>query len=522
MSTEFRGLSPGVKTLVDELLQEQRELSAVEKFSQSALAKGPWTPGTRHRDLIPLTAPRPGEQYGFEVDLDRCSGCKGCVTACHALNGLDDGESWREVGVLLGEIQEPVSRCPEDGNRVVAWQQTVTTACHHCVEPACMLGCPVLAYDKDPVTGIVRHLDDQCIGCSYCIMKCPYEVPRFSAKRGIVRKCDMCQGRLADGEAPACVQACPNEAIRITLVPREWATITWRKREAATWLPDAPAPDYTLPTTRYITQTARPQLAAADHYRNRPAHAHWPLMLMLTFTQFGMGAMWAGWFRTGPVLTDWNFGRANMAALMGVLLYIAGLGASVFHLGQPLKAWRIWLGWRTSWMSREAMALNALLGLAAMTALVATVPGSRLGLGQERWAGSIDGCFPLLRWGLAGLIGVGVLTQAMVYMDTRRHFWSAAQTLPRFLGTVALGGVWTSTWIEPNPANQMALVVILLLKLGMEVRVLKHTDTDSGRRHQLQRSAALIVGPLRLLWGFRLLATAAGAGALAFGRGDGA
>ena len=93
-------------------------------------------------DLIPLSSPAPGEQYAFAVDLDACTGCKACVTACHNLNGLDDDETWRDVGVLFGgTVLEPV-------------QQTITTACHHCVDPACMNGCPVKAYDKDPVTGI--------------------------------------------------------------------------------------------------------------------------------------------------------------------------------------------------------------------------------------------------------------------------------------------------------------------------------------------------------------------------------
>jgi len=148
-----------------------------------------------------LECPPKGEGRTLVYDLlDACTGCKACVTACHSLNGLDEGETWRDVGTLFGGTgAEPV-------------QQTVTTACHHCLDPACMNGCPVNAYDKDPVTGIVRHLDDQCIGCQYCILKCPYDVPKYSRKRGIVRKCDMCSGRLAAGEAPACVQACPNEA----------------------------------------------------------------------------------------------------------------------------------------------------------------------------------------------------------------------------------------------------------------------------------------------------------------------
>ena len=73
------------------------------------------------------------------------------------------------MGLLLGTRKQP-------------YLQTVTTACHHCVEPACAEGCPVLAYDKNPITGIVSHLDDQCIGCSYCILKCPYDVPKFNLK----------------------------------------------------------------------------------------------------------------------------------------------------------------------------------------------------------------------------------------------------------------------------------------------------------------------------------------------------
>src|SRR5204863_9647202 len=100
---------------------------------------------------------------------------------------LEEGGAWRVASLV-------------DGLRVdnaLAFQQTVTSACHHCVDPACLSGCPVDAYEKDPVTGIVKHLDDQCIGCSYCTLTCPYEVPSFNHRLGIVRKCDMCSDRLA-------------------------------------------------------------------------------------------------------------------------------------------------------------------------------------------------------------------------------------------------------------------------------------------------------------------------------------
>ena len=137
------------RTLIDDLLAEQQRLTAVERFARRPERDALPAQARYYHDLIPLTKPALGEQYAFGVDLDVCTGCKACVSACHSLNGLDEDELWRDTGLLLGgSVGEP-------------WQQTVTTACHHCVEPACLEGCPVRAYEKDPTTGIMRHLDDQ-------------------------------------------------------------------------------------------------------------------------------------------------------------------------------------------------------------------------------------------------------------------------------------------------------------------------------------------------------------------------
>src|SRR5687768_9048468 len=118
-------------SLVDAYLADQRELTAVERFSRHHDdPPAPARPAQEryYRDLIPLTTPAAGQQYAFEVDLDACSGCKSCVTACHSLNGLDADELWRDVGLLVGGgIELPIL-------------QHVTSACHHCVEPACMDG----------------------------------------------------------------------------------------------------------------------------------------------------------------------------------------------------------------------------------------------------------------------------------------------------------------------------------------------------------------------------------------------
>ena len=319
------------RTLIDDLLEEQQLLTPVATFSRKHERHTLPVQAKYYRDLIPLSSPAAGEQYAFAVDLDACTGCKACVTACHNLNGLDDDETWRDVGVLFGgTVLEPV-------------QQTITTACHHCVDPACMNGCPVKAYDKDPVTGIVRHLDDQCIGCQYCIWKCPYDVPKYSKKRGIVRKCDMCSNRLAVGEAPACVQACPNEAISITVVNKQQIADRWKKK--ASFLPGSPDPDYTLPTTQYHTSKILPvNMSPGDLYKVKPEHAHLPLVMMLVLTQLSVGA-----FCTATILRlffpcELLRELTPFHSLVALLLGLLALGASTMHLGRPLEAWRSFVG----------------------------------------------------------------------------------------------------------------------------------------------------------------------------------
>ena len=362
---------PPLLSLVDELLAEQGRLQTPvvrASIAYDQAISGFQRPALRPQ-LIPLTAPAPGEQYAFEVDLDSCSGCKACVVACHSLNGLDETEAWRDVGCLTG------------GSAAAPYQQTVTTACHHCADPGCLNGCPVLAYEKDPISGIVRHLDDQCIGCQYCILKCPYDVPKYNERLGIVRKCDMCHQRLGAGEAPACVQACPTHAIRIVTVSiHGGGTPSSRKDsprvDTSAFLPAAPDPAYTQPTTRYVSRQPLPANAqAADVAALRPQHPHWPLVIMLTLLPVAVGCYCVAVFCRSGVIPDTTMSGVKpdlQLITMGWLAGALGLAASVFHLGQPLRAWRIFLGWRTSWLSREAMVFGAWFGLATTATIAAS------------------------------------------------------------------------------------------------------------------------------------------------------
>jgi len=426
-----------IETPFDRLLESENALQTpVAEFSRVHDTVPEYSGGFRR--LIPLTAPKAGEQYAFQVDLDCCFGCKACVAACHSLNGLDETESWRDVGFIHHR---------EAGQ---FYHQTVTTACHHCADPGCMHGCPVEAYEKDPITGIVVHLDDQCIGCSYCILKCPYDVPKYNSRLGIVRKCDLCQGRLKEGEAPACAQACPTQAISVTIVSIEGV------RESALadhFLPGAPAPDYTSPSTRFISSRDIPsESVAGDAHVQVKQHAHWPLMLMLVFTQFSVGTVTVGILKHEAA--TFNLSIAFFAALIGII-------SSVLHLGRPLRAWRVFLGLRRSWLSREILTFGFYFNGLALLAISVWQPGWFYGLGN----------LPSLLWGITALLGwMGVFTSVMIYVDTHRKSWALLKTGPRFFGTAVLGLFWSNAVSSSHPFWTLLLWSLCLLKVGFDHR----------------------------------------------------
>lgn len=503
--------------LVEMLLAEQQALTAVERFSavhsatiDDELRTEP-AQARYYRGLLPATPPGPDQQYGFSVDLDKCSGCKACVVACHTMNGLEEDESWRRIGTItIGDGSE--SRIGH-----------VTTACHHCEDPGCLNGCPVKAYDKDPVTGIVRHLDDQCIGCKYCTMMCPYEVPRYSQRLGIVRKCDMCHQRLSAGEAPACVQACPNEAISIRVVgPTEFVSDD-------RLVPGAPISMITRPTTEYTSRIpkliadANPQDAGIDQL----AESHWPLAAMLIGTQVSVGMLVAErlastmmWLSNSAMPAEVTRVNAFLALVIGVV----GLGAASLHLGQPLRAWRVFLGLRTSWLSREAIVLGNYVAVLGLALALLWIPEYRQHL--PAWTD-----VPIADWvarsmlTLSVLVGVsGLATSAMIYIVTRRRLWRLTRTLARFAGTaVATGSAFCGLVVIScqGPAGIAALmwmisIATLSAKLAWEWRIHLGPDHEGDDSYD-RRSRRLVIEQLRRMRMDRMLCGLASIGLLICG-----
>jgi DMSO reductase anchor subunit/ferredoxin len=362
-----------------------------------------------------------------------------------------------------------------------------------------MNGCPVLAYEKNTFTGIVKHLDDQCIGCQYCVLMCPYDVPKYNPSRGIVRKCDMCSSRLEAHEAPACVQGCPTSAIRITIVDTAEAHA---RAENDQFLPASPDPRHTVPTTRYIRSQPFPDATrAANAPVVRPAGRHAPLVFMLVLTQLSVGLFFTGLLdrivNADAVAADYT----RTSSLLALSAAAFGLNIALLHLGKPLYAFRAVLGLKRSWMSREIVVFGLFGAFATAFTFVC---------GGAAGANGANGAAEILEW-LTVLAGfAGVFCSAMIYVDTQRECWAFARTAPLFILTTLLLGASSGMVIAALHGGSgeawfellcRAVIGVTVVKLALELSVL-------GRREAgpMARTVLLLTTQLRSTLALRVLA----------------
>ncbi|MFC5865052.1 DmsC/YnfH family molybdoenzyme membrane anchor subunit [Acidicapsa dinghuensis] len=403
--------------------------------------------------------PGHGEQYRFHFDMTKCIGCKCCVVACNEQNGNPADILWRRVGEIEGGVYPQTRR------------HYLSMGCNHCLEPTCMTGCPVEAYTKDGLTGIVRHSADACIGCQYCTWNCSYGVPQYNAERGVVGKCDMCYGRLTRGQEPACAAACPEDAIRIEIVK----VAEWREHyRGPANSPGMPSADDSISTTRITLPAKLPaDVSKVDLNQLHPEHAHWPLIVMTVLTQLSVGA-----FTAICCLQVFAAQSHRTAALVALLMAMLALTASTLHLGRPIHAMRALKMWRRSWLSREVL-LFTLFALAA-TAYSATL---WFGVRGTSWLGALTA--------VLGMCGVAV--SARLYLVPGRPAWKSPLTVAEFGSTTVLLGACGADILTRGAEDARYAVfwgfILALMTIGLKLARLGRSKV-----HELHGSWQLLTG----------------------------
>ena len=192
------------------------------------------------------TAP-PGAM-GMLYDATLCIGCKTCVVACKQANDMPadsaaNGGLW-DAPTDLNSKTKNIIKLYHDGEQ----ESFVKQQCMHCVDPGCAAACMLHSLHKDEVTGVVMYDPTYCVGCRYCMMACPFNVPKFEFEKAAPKivKCELCRHRIEGaaamgaggftrypmGQGPACCEVCPREAV---IYGRRDELLAEAKRRIAAW-----------------------------------------------------------------------------------------------------------------------------------------------------------------------------------------------------------------------------------------------------------------------------------------------
>jgi len=155
------------------------------------------------------------EDHGLLVDVVRCVGCRACQTKCKEANGKPP-----DVRALAGGTYDaPLDLNAQTLTVIRRWADEkqagfVKAQCMHCVEPACVSVCMLGALHKG-ARGIVAYDVSKCVGCRYCQIACPFNVPKFEWAKAApqIVKCELCRHRAPEGKGPACAEVCPRDAV---------------------------------------------------------------------------------------------------------------------------------------------------------------------------------------------------------------------------------------------------------------------------------------------------------------------
>ncbi len=158
---------------------------------------------------------KPNKEFvGVLVDTTMCIGCRSCEVACSVANDnfvpdVENDDAFRQYRDTSERQYTVVNRFETEKGEVFVKRQ-----CMHCWQAACVSMCLVNAMHKNK-EGPVTWDGDKCLGCRFCMVACPFDIPKaeYRSWNPRIMKCTMCYERLKDGKKPACVEACPTDAL---------------------------------------------------------------------------------------------------------------------------------------------------------------------------------------------------------------------------------------------------------------------------------------------------------------------
>lgn len=391
----------------------------------------------------------------FIVDLNRCTGCHACETACQIANAVPGDLRWRRVRTF--------NELHVHGVEVVH----LSLACNHCAAAPCMDACPARAVYRDEATGAVLIDQDKCIGCRYCAWACPYGAPRYDRSRSVMAKCDLCVERRRAGREPACVTACPTGALDWGRPPEA------RLAQSAPGMAEASAdPSIHIvalsPSRRAPRQTEPPATPPWRSVANRivphiTLSREWALAVFTLLASALVG-----------VFTASRLGAPAPGPIPFLGAGAAGLLLSASHLGRKMHAWRAALHADRSWLSREVALFAAFLALATLSLLLgpaSTAAGRPPAPQPPPWTAlysALGGATAAsaLGW-VAAALGVAALTAAgRVYRFARIRGAPAFHSAHLLATGLLLGAAWSGAAAPVAALAALKAALYVLRKLN--------------------------------------------------------
>ena len=255
---------------------------------------------------------------GFVFDSGKCVACSSCSVACTIENGSE-----KHLRSIFTNNPEAIETIPV---------LNLSLACNHCEKPLCLEGCPASAYYRDEFTGAVILNENKCIGCNYCTWNCPYDAPKYSEKKGVVEKCQLCVSLIKSEMMPACVNGCPTGALGFGEIPNKVNPIDYSLLPDKNINPSLLLKDVSeVNRVRIIPDTKiHSTLNTNDSYYSfGNLNGNLSLILFSFLTTIsvssGITSLYKGVFPS---------------KIISILLLLSIVFSSLIHLGKKFRAWR--------------------------------------------------------------------------------------------------------------------------------------------------------------------------------------